>query len=598
MSATINSCYLCFSPEDTDDIEWLIKKVDRYKIPDSLVEPGETPVLSNYIYQPNAQRTLGDTKALENSSLLIILCSTNAAHCSIVENEVRMFRSLHGNDNVLCLILNGEPGAIAQGLPESMECFPATIKFRLDENNQATDKPYEPIAADSRSHADGKDNSFLKLVAGVLSVGFEDLRRRDLLMRKARIKRYTMIAVLIVTVVIGYGIFFNISQEGGLQDTEILLDQFAKRRKLLLDFGNDSRKRSLDENIEQIGEISEFQTSEQNKKDMRQILEDVIHRQQKKQKTSTNKAQIALSKFEKDNALVYTANKIQLARSELKTRPNNTLTYVDEIKDILEKQRKDFKNRSYYKRQIELAELEVKAICILNPKACAIKIANTVDYLDEVIDQAESEDDDRTIKKASMGKVDIYKFAMMHYYNQSDLDKIKSSFSSYKKYRDESDELRDESSLKKWFTEEFLRYLNAKMNPSYKPKKSSNKVNKQGMKQADFIEDIADDDYQYAVLLYQQGDHKTAYNSFAQYLEGYTEALDIYKPHSLPKRTLQTCVIYASLSKELGSLNSEYCNEGAIAELKQATKHKKYSMDNIEYQMNQDINEWYKQVDL
>lgn len=51
MSATINSCYLCFSPEDTDDIKWIIKKINQYEIPDSLVESEKEPVFSKYIYQ-------------------------------------------------------------------------------------------------------------------------------------------------------------------------------------------------------------------------------------------------------------------------------------------------------------------------------------------------------------------------------------------------------------------------------------------------------------------------------------------------------------------------------------------------------------------
>lgn len=472
MSATTNSCYLCFSPEDADEIEWVIKKITQYKIPNGLIESENASVFSKYIYQPNAQRTSEDKKALENASLLIVLCSTNAAYCSVVDEEIRMFRSLHGNNNVLCLILNGEPGAVAQGLPESMECFPSSIKFRLDENNQETEEPYEPIAADSRNHADDKDNSFLKLVAGVLSVGFEDLRRRDLLMRKARIKRYAIILALIVAVVIGYRIFFDISQEGSFKDTEILLYELAKKRILIEDFRNDSLKRSLDENVEQIDKISALQSSEKNQKNMRLILEDNINRQQKKQKVSTSQTQVVLSKFEKDNILVYTAKKIQLARGELKSSPNNTLTYVDEIKDILEEQRKDFKFRSYYKRQIELAELEVKAVCIINPTVCEQQITVAVDYLDDVVDKADSEDDEKTIKKASKGKVAIYKFAMVHYFKLHGLDKLNDSFSTYKNFRDESNELHDKSRLKGWFSEKILRYLNAKINPYYKPKKT------------------------------------------------------------------------------------------------------------------------------
>jgi hypothetical protein len=61
---------------------------------------------------------------------------------------------------VFCLIVDGEPHA----------CFAPVLRGADGE---------EPIAADVRPGGDGKTNAKLKLIAGMLDVGFDDLRRRE-----------------------------------------------------------------------------------------------------------------------------------------------------------------------------------------------------------------------------------------------------------------------------------------------------------------------------------------------------------------------------------------------------------------------------------
>ena len=57
----------------------------------------------------------------------------------------------------------------------------------------------EPIAADSRKDKDGKGNAFIKLVAGLVGVGFDELKQRD----QARIKKLlglSILSLILVTV--------------------------------------------------------------------------------------------------------------------------------------------------------------------------------------------------------------------------------------------------------------------------------------------------------------------------------------------------------------------------------------------------------------
>src|SRR5512147_1262014 len=66
----------------------------------------------------------------------------------------------------------------------------------------------EPIAADFRPQGDGKDNANLKLIAGLLGVSFNDLRHRELIAARRRVRVYQSIAaamVLLAALAVGGG---------------------------------------------------------------------------------------------------------------------------------------------------------------------------------------------------------------------------------------------------------------------------------------------------------------------------------------------------------------------------------------------------------
>jgi len=89
-----------------------------------------------------------------------VICSPNSARSKWVEAEIRSFQKLGRGDRIFCLIVDGEPHA----------CFAPVLRGTDGE---------EPIAADVRPSGDGKTNAKLKLIAGLLDVGFDDLRRRE-----------------------------------------------------------------------------------------------------------------------------------------------------------------------------------------------------------------------------------------------------------------------------------------------------------------------------------------------------------------------------------------------------------------------------------
>ena len=108
-------------------------------------------------------------QALEQSRYLIVIASAYAAVSKWVDQEIARFRALGRGDRILCLIVDGEPHADLQPGKGLLECFPPEL--RKD--------GFEPIGADLRPGRDGKPLARLKLIAGLLGVGLDELRRRE-----------------------------------------------------------------------------------------------------------------------------------------------------------------------------------------------------------------------------------------------------------------------------------------------------------------------------------------------------------------------------------------------------------------------------------
>jgi tetratricopeptide (TPR) repeat protein len=87
-----------------------------------------------------------------------------------VNEEIRTFRRLGKAERILCFIVDGEPNS-----GEQSECFPKALLAPDD----LTGNVPEPVAADARPQGDGRKNAMLKIVAGMLGVGFDALKQRD-----------------------------------------------------------------------------------------------------------------------------------------------------------------------------------------------------------------------------------------------------------------------------------------------------------------------------------------------------------------------------------------------------------------------------------
>ena len=117
---------------------------------------------------------------LVNSSHLIVICSPNSAKSKWVNEEIKTFKKLGKQNRIVCLIVDGEPYGDEKPELGLEECFPPAVKFVADENGDLTDTAAEPIAADARPGKDGKANSLMKILSGLLGVGFDEIKQRDL----------------------------------------------------------------------------------------------------------------------------------------------------------------------------------------------------------------------------------------------------------------------------------------------------------------------------------------------------------------------------------------------------------------------------------
>ena len=207
--------FISYSHSDEQWAQWLHKELETYRVPRRLVGRRNAfgsvprrifPVFRDREELPGAF-DLGSnlTDALRLSRNLIVICSPRSAASHWVNEEIKLYKSMGREDRVLCLIVEGEPNASDRpdlGLPE---CFPPALRFRVGADGQLTEVRTEPIAADARKGKDGRENSKLKLLAGVLGVGFDELKQREQRrVRHQRLRRAGAVFASLVLLVFAY----------------------------------------------------------------------------------------------------------------------------------------------------------------------------------------------------------------------------------------------------------------------------------------------------------------------------------------------------------------------------------------------------------
>ncbi|MET0071967.1 MAG: TIR domain-containing protein [Candidatus Thiodiazotropha sp.] len=230
--------------QDREWASWLHRELERYDIPaelvgkrnhhGSIVPERLFPVFRDEEELP-ADSSLRDVirSALDKSSSLIVLCSPRAVKSQYVADEIEYFINLGKGDRIIPAIVAGEPG------DEKAECFPAPLRHipvaKISDDNLVN----QPLAADfrlpdgtegftsteayrrklettgflSRNEVERLSDDYeqkcqlakLKIIAGVLGVGLDDLRHRDKAYRLAKEKKRTRVLRRWLVVVVSLG---------------------------------------------------------------------------------------------------------------------------------------------------------------------------------------------------------------------------------------------------------------------------------------------------------------------------------------------------------------------------------------------------------
>lgn len=198
--------FISYSHKDEKWAAWLHKALETFKIPKYIVgrttKMGVVPERMGKVFRDreelSSSHSLGSdlTQALEDSACQIVICSPNAANSHWTNEEILTYKRLGRENRIFCLIVDGEPGT-------DEECFPPAVRFQMGADGVLSDKPAEPIAADGRPHGDGKQNAKLKLISGMLGVGFDSLKRREHLRRQRRMAIITAAAVVGMVITTG-----------------------------------------------------------------------------------------------------------------------------------------------------------------------------------------------------------------------------------------------------------------------------------------------------------------------------------------------------------------------------------------------------------
>ena len=205
------AAFISYSHADHEIANWLHRRLEGYRIPKGIAASRKNrrigKLFRDRVELASSHDLGGDIRrALDASDALILLCSPRAAKSPYVAEEIRRFKETGKGERILAAIVDGEPHAAGKpGRRADEECFPRALLYRLGPDGAIGDEPEpaEPIAADVRTGRDGRENGALKIIAGLLGAGLDDLVQREKQAERARRRRANVIAGVMTVLALG-----------------------------------------------------------------------------------------------------------------------------------------------------------------------------------------------------------------------------------------------------------------------------------------------------------------------------------------------------------------------------------------------------------
>ena len=172
--------FLSYAHADEGMAERLHKALETYKIPKD-----HTGTLSPIFRDANeltAHHSLSEKikGAVEGSKVLIVLCSPAAKASHWVNEEIHLFRKIHGESSILCVL--------AEGTPDTS--FPPSL----------LEGGREPLAASLGTTKSSFQLGVTQIAAAMLGVGLDTLIQREARRKRRRLQAVTAGALLFSTV--------------------------------------------------------------------------------------------------------------------------------------------------------------------------------------------------------------------------------------------------------------------------------------------------------------------------------------------------------------------------------------------------------------
>jgi len=215
------AAFISYAHADEAMATRLHKALETYPVPRHLRAQGKTtkPVFRD-VAELTAAHSLSEKirAAVKSSRVLIVLCSPAAKASHWVNEEIRLFRELHGDAAILSAIIEGTPDT----------AFPEAL----------TEGGREPLAAALGTDKTGFRLGVTQLAAGMLDTGLDDLVQRGA-KRRQRILGAGLAASLALSGVMGFTTLQAVEarKEAEIEraESEALLEYMVKDLKVKLE---------------------------------------------------------------------------------------------------------------------------------------------------------------------------------------------------------------------------------------------------------------------------------------------------------------------------------------------------------------------------
>lgn len=195
------------APLDRRWAVWLHSALETYRVPRRLVTAGAPPRIGRVFRDEEEVAAVADLSntiesALRQSKYLVVICSPRCASSAWVNREVEVFRELGRADQILAVLVEGEPHESFPPALCAMHQGPPHAKRPGDENRRIR----EPLAADGRPQPGERPRAIrrtvlLRLIATLIGVYFDDLRQREQERTLKRVIRIAAAALCLLGVV-------------------------------------------------------------------------------------------------------------------------------------------------------------------------------------------------------------------------------------------------------------------------------------------------------------------------------------------------------------------------------------------------------------